>query len=989
MVNDSLPLNYKIPKIELNVRPSKPQQFTVQYGVYNESTGTTNYWITMNQGNPYIVDLDGTIADLEFTGLDSNTTYIVRFTEYTLRASYDFLFKTGRNISLGDSPYYNKVLFPGQVYDWYLTGLDEIGMPLMEECTALFKLNGNKRLSGPKVQIDQDNFGSLCTYTYQAGLLTPTIDKDAEFKNCTDKDGTSLMALYINNTEANNVFIGSTDFHLNENNRWVGWDAYVATAGGGGIFGSNFIKYNIGFCFCVEESVTSNVTLLYFDSKATRSYPVSNPICKFTLSFNTSGHLVAEGTSDRGNTKLESDFTLEKNKWYFVHNHRGDYLTIYSLDHAYSEEDEVLPSFSTKTFNISNAINAFSHVSTNDATFDINTGKTQVPPTYAIPCVFGDIQTKGVYISNFTIEPFGNLGAGRDFIYKILCPNKYAPKAQLSGTTKNGKSWKYNFSAKLNNVIDKEKISLLIDPDLFEKVDELQGVIPEIAGNVTLDLLSNSNVYSRTTFEGYDYPDPEDYSPVHVGAIVDSGSYTTESYRLNFKEEKDPLKALSSFFFTKHGTWGGYNGGVNGHCIYFNGEGNLVLECHGDYYGSSNSTLKNNHCYGVCKESLVKPYTGYGDNVNYTENTWDQRSNKMSARTGTALVSNKYYQYGRVDVTMKIPVGTWGVCPAIWLFHYIELGDTDYRYDIPPYNERNIQGSSEDGFYRVVNNEIDIELPSHLTNGVLPSWSDLEEAFFDTDILDINLHIGLGKTLNAGLYRLNNLANPNARESWSRVEEEPQWKSRINPSFKNCKFNNWVGELNAGDGWCLPPDSETSAMDYYYGTNEDYAGEKEEYCSMLTPLATNENGYADGQFHKWSIVWLPDKTVLLVDDKVYRVNKGFVPFNQMKLTIAMWFPTMAINKKGEGLIDRDGVNGIPNAVIGSNYDPIRDGKHIGTWAGTEAPFEVCHLEISEIAYEKYNVGDDITIEGVGTTHIDKNPMALGESFPESGLRMFV
>lgn len=61
---------------------------------------------------------------------------------------------------------------------------------------------------------------------------------------------------------------------------------------------------------------------------------------------------------------------------------------------------------------------------------------------------------------------------------------------------------------------------------------------------------------------------------------------------------------------------------------------------------------------------------------------------------------------------------------------------------------------------------------------------------------------------------------------------------------------------------------------------------------------------------------------------------------------------------------------------------------IGTWAGTQANWQVCQMEVQSVEYLKYNAGESIVLNGK-TSHITEEPMALGESFPESGLRYFI
>lgn len=971
-MKETVALKYCIPKLEFTVKPKNAQTFTVQYAQYYHATyPDVVYW--QNLGN-VTVQPDGSIAwgTLEFNDLQPFTEYVVRFSANG--ESYNFLFKTGKNISLDDSPYYDKVLFPGQIYDWYINGMNTQGIPTADDCEAFFRLNSKKSVSGPVGQ--EDNWNSMLTYVYNkfSGKFNPTVNVDSKFSPYLDKDGYNFLGVHCDNKDSNGdiVCTGLPAWKYDEDRKsFIICNAY--DQGGGGIRVNDFmsraaLKSEVGFAFCIDKEVDEEVTICGYDSKWVTSTNYDDSGSNRTywkLKFTPDGRIKTVYNDGTHESAVESDAIFEKDKWYFIMpSTSGDDHVIYKMEpinEDYSQRYSIL-----KAPSIAYVSTMYGGPQLSDLREDINTGKAQ-SMTWCIPFLFGDEDTSGVYVANFVLGPDVNIAVNgvAPIINKLMNPGAYGPRVTLSGTTSKG-NWQYKLDGKFNTVITDEKLSVLIDPDIFEKVPQIQGLKYYEIGQVKAVITVDNTTFDQKVFNGFGYSDSK-LGYTKVSGLVDSSTYVVDSYDLIFKEEGTDtvLEKLKEHFFTKHGTWGGYNGGVNGHNIYFNGEGNLILECHGDYY---KGTLK-----GVGKESNVTPYTGYGGDVDYNNNLWDGRSNKMTARTGTALVSNKYYQYGRIDITMKIPVGTWGVCPAIWFFHYIEVGDTDYRYELPPYNERVIQGSGEDGFYRVVNNEIDIELPSHLTNGVLPSFNDLGMAYFDKDIIDNQLRIGVEAGLEKGLWRLKNPDMPNMDLSW--VKESNTYKTRVEPTFANCKLNNWIGELNAGDGWCLPQD-DMSAEEYYKST--------EEYSSFLTKLSDNPNGYADGQFHTWSIVWLPDRTVLLVDDVIMRENRGFVPFNQMKLTIAMWFPTMPINKNG-GVTDRDGVHGVKGGVI--SYLDDTPNTSIGTWAGTQADFEVCHLEISRIKYEKYNAEDDIIINGK-TTHIESNPTYLGESFPESGLRMF-
>lgn len=118
----------------------------------------------------------------------------------------------------------------------------------------------------------------------------------------------------------------------------------------------------------------------------------------------------------------------------------------------------------------------------------------------------------------------------------------------------------------------------------------------------------------------------------------------------------------------------------------------------------------------------------------------------------------------------------------------------------------------------------------------------------------------------------------------------------------------------------------------------------------------------------------------------------------MKLTIAGWFPTMPVAYKVTededgnqvktpiGVTDRDGIHVTPGSVMTILDDAAN--TSIGTWAGTQANWQVCQMEIQSVEYLKYNAGESIVLNGK-TSYINEEPTALGESFPESGLRYFI
>lgn len=957
-MRDTYPIKYWIPKLNFTVKPQSSQSYKVQYIKYSDYNANTD-WVTV--ATSYTVDVDGNTSSsnkLEFLNLAENTEYVMRFTDI-LNRNYDFKFKTGKDVSLADSPYYNKTLFPGQTYDWYINDVGSYSNPDKNQTKFYFKLDGKKA-----VTIDTDNWNSLVNLEENGNYFIPSLN-DGTYEYITDSNGYNIMGYSFNNTVAGSGKSITLPFVKYNGTSFVNCTAYWFDDGGGGISLGDVIKngMNIGFAFLVKDSVTTDQILCGFDTTKTEATAGIANLMRYSITFTSDCHLKTTYTEGTSVNTVTDTHTLLKNKWYYCI--LGSTLSVYTMD---AKNGTNTQTFTTIT--CSSILPSSSYFSTNFSASPM------------LPFYFGSMTTSGVVIARI----IGGLVSQytSDVVNMMLNTFAFMPQLKLSGTTSSNNTWSYSLPSKCTGAILPTKVSFVIDPDIFTNVATLTGVPFNSTGTVTAQLMINNVAKDSKTFSGFSYTNTTSGTTVNVGGIIDNSSYKESSYDLVFAEATDPIKSLSEHFFTKHGTWGGYNGGVNGHNIYFNSSGNLILECHGDSYSGS---LK-----GVGKEQDQTTYSGYGGDVTYSSNTWDQRTNKNCLRVGTALVSNKYISYGRVDVNLRLPVGIWGVCPAIWLFHYIELSDSDYRYNLSPYSNRNIQGSNEDGFYRIVNNEIDIEMPSHLTNGIASSWTDVSNAYFDLANIDNQMHIGVSSDAssdNIGLFNLTDIANPNTKSSWAKTSSSI--KPRYLPSFQNCKFNNWVGELNSGNGWCTSKVADgvtITAENYYKGTGTALTNQKEEYMSQLTHLVDNEHGYADGKFHKWSIIWLPDRTVLLVDDVVIRENRGFVPFNQMKFTVAGWFPTMAVDNKTSptGVKDSDGIHSTTGTII----TPINDnpGTSIGTWAGTQAAFDVLHLEISEIKYTKYNVGDNITINNK-TTNITSEPSALGESFPESGLRMFV
>lgn len=413
----------------------------------------------------------------------------------------------------------------------------------------------------------------------------------------------------------------------------------------------------------------------------------------------------------------------------------------------------------------------------------------------------------------------------------------------------------------------------------------------------------------------------------------------TVGFEIDLENAEDfnaELAKVAQHFDTNHTQWGGENGGCSGELIYVNNNDRCItMEQHGDEYPQE-GTVK-----GVEKGPKDSSFKGYGTTA-YHYGTNDPLVGQVKTkRTGSILLSKKYFPYGEFTIGMRVPKGLMGVSPALWFFHYIELYPSDPRWEFwtEEHEPKATEYSGGDP-YLVVNNEIDMELPSQLAMGTFSTWVQIATAYFDPLALDDKYHIAVDSDSDSnknGTFKLIDVNNPNDFSSWERVSEEIQ--DREEPTMDICKFNNWQGERSSGNGWAYDENS--------------YAGEQ--YHAKLTQLAQD---YADGEFHKWGIAWYPDRTELKIDGITVATNKAFVPFNVMKYTAGGWFPSYKSAKIEE--FYESGVN-------------MYEGG-IGSWAGRNAAWDVEHIDFNYFKFEPF--------ANVDMSKLEYN----AESYPEAGVR---
>lgn len=989
-VKENVPIKYNIAKVSLNTVITIPVTYDVFYTKVNGILpNIADYGVLdwQSYGQVQINAFGNVTPEINLTGLEDFSYYIICFRKASDPSVVSYIrFKTGQNIALKESPYLDYTMFNDQSYTWFIDGVDQFMLPNKEtEAVYYYYLRGNRKELLHENEEGGSWFGSFMPMIVDADSLTLRISYGERYNTIRYQNG-AIDESYLlcdltphSHSEQEEAcdFVACPcckyDDALQELQMHEFW---AFNDWGGGVS-----YYDLG--------ETHTKFLLYIKSFTQEQTQHDRIICFLD------------------NTLIPSD--IKYSAW-----NRKEYICITSQGYLYKIVDGVRSANSSQAlpFDTPLLVNIF------QSTFQyMRPGDTQwisISGSYGFtsstespdenqrfsgkfPDFIGfggcwdptDIDShlgpgsgydsEGIYIGSF-IWIRDTLDDPTNVYNKILLPSTATLKLRLTLTDSENNTYTEITPVANTTVVKSDRVTIVIPDILFAQDREIKEVL--------LELLSSNRVCARKTISGLQLGANGATSNADIKAFTSVRTRMMGAFDYDFPNMIPTVRMqkLRETFFTKHGTWGGYNGGVNGFNTYFSPEGYIRLENHGDRYKGA---LK-----GVGKEILrvgtESGYTGYGTDVD-TSFEWDTRTNKQCLRTGTALVSNKYFGYGKIDVWWRIPKGTWGVCPAIWFFHYMEIGQDDTRFNQEPYMSRNRQGSAGDGYYRVVNNEIDIELPSHLTNGHCTRDELANNTYFDTAAIDAQLTIGLdeGDYTNAGLWKLKpgGINNPRLLSNYEKIADE--WVGRCHGSFQNCKFNNWIGELNSGDGWIVGTQTDYDGI-HQYGVSEDPQDKhKEEYLSQLTHLTDNEDGYADGQFHKWSIEWLPDRAVLYVDDVVRRVAKKFIPFNVMKLTIAGWFPTM--KEVGDGVKDADGLYGPKGGIIHPS-DEISP----GTWAGNQANWEVCHIDISRIKWTPYAYGETVdTYDNDNNGNIvasqltiNQEPMYLGESFPESGLRYF-
>lgn len=455
-------------------------------------------------------------------------------------------------------------------------------------------------------------------------------------------------------------------------------------------------------------------------------------------------------------------------------------------------------------------------------------------------------------------------------------------------------------------------------------------------------------------------------------------------YDINFEADFDgAVLAFKEHYYAKQKRWGGnMGGGVNAELVYFDrGRKCLILEQHGDLYE------------GKVPAITTAGAIGYGFPVSLNENpvSWpdDKRFAQRNIRVAGLIQSINYHGYGMFDCWFKVPKGMTGLAICLWYFHYQEIYDYDKAWDfwvntgmhhadgnIYRYDQSIATGSGAVWF--VVNNEIDMELGSENTpyrsvmnpnnNASLkwyaPGLSMRQSVGCTTEGNDYGLWMIDWERSKATIEEVINTygKDPTDERCWI-ASNRLVWvkikntfdEVNVGATVRSCRFNNWVNERwNDGCG------AENVAQSGIYNRSEMDVNNRTPLGQLLHNslgelIGLIEHYYDDGQYHKWSIDWLPTRTRLLIDDELIAICDAFVPFNPMTMLVGCWFPS------------------------GNVYDAGPLNGNYGTWAGIHANFDVANMEVKRIKYTPYSEQE------APTTHMRYDC----ETYAQDGLRELV
>lgn len=1030
-MSETIGIRYCIPQVVLNKKPTGNQTFALFYRRGDNPNRswikkTDNYVVDQYGKNTNNVYLDNLVEDTDYQF--SIATYPYEDEQTAAKEGAIFSFHTAINMTAGDSPYVNRLLMPGQTFDWYYSGTKANSLPSSSATSWYYQATNNRTNEG-------ENYYSLEAGGEVAWKQATSVENPLETYSgyyCNTGNYIKLPNTYIKQPGgqiAGRIYAADVtgdlvfSFYLEEGNK----DAALVTCEAlyNNIGSESFPIYSQ---IPIEQANDSTFAISYSifidedGSLKWRKYKRNNAA--------NGGDIIEDEVGAMLNLEASGPANLSTGKWYTASIKGG--LGTVKIYESKSIEDiassQVYYNLVYRTEGPGQPAEASIANAGDPATDGLGIGFGYNPEVFIwnpSDITVTPRETRGLIVNHVgmmlqeSVTDFNKISAA--YLY-IPCIAYYPLGAAVNKT-----NCLYIQPSSMTNIFKDDTIATEEKPATIGKVSFI--IDPSIGGadNPTLSsgeykivLQSYSQYMSNTSFT----------SMASVKLQTQKEQVINTGYIIDFNSDFDSAVAdFRSKFYTKHGTWGGYNGGVNSNLVYASrAENCLILEAHGDYYPEDGQV------WGVGKEAWVteagKQYTGYGEDIfYYADNDARKGVVPFKQRVGCTLRTVDYFAYGKYTVRMAIPrlqkdQKDWGLCPALWFFHYQEFGEGSTGYnkwmspDNPVGRVYNKEGDEDNGFYCVVNNEIDMELPSNDTQDSFPTvavagtrytpWDFVKCAYFDPATYNPKAanpsatnppyRIGIvdDNTLpyeDVGRFILKDVSAPNERSSW---EHERETFVETNfPNFCNCKFNNWQGEYSSGNGWAsqkenlpakvngaMPTEQVTAAKisnETYYKNDPVY---KEEYIAYKTVLVDERvapNGYADGEFHDWTMIWYPNHTELWVDGNKVEESWGFVPFNCMHFVIGIWFPTLSVKK----------IDGVWKVLDYDKKTPVINAATLdstGTWAGLNADFEAWHLKISKMQYEP------LTTEELNANTTNRpTPEILydGESFPESGMRFII